>query len=92
MATPGLKRRLMSGTLWTMSSIGGAGAINLVVTAVLARVLAPADFGLLAAGLVLTTFPGLVLESTVGSVVVQHSLSRAGLSTVFARSKRNWAS
>ena len=56
--------------LWSSVSLGGRRVILFVVTLVLTRLLAPSDFGLVAAGLTIIAFLEIALDLGVGASVV----------------------
>jgi PST family polysaccharide transporter len=55
---------------WAAVSLGGSRLLVFLTTLLLARLLAPADFGLVAAGLVIVTFLEIALDLGVGSSLV----------------------
>ena len=65
-----LSRRAVGGFLWSAASFGASKIIVFVMTVVLARLLAPADFGLVAAGLSVAAFLEIALDFGVGSAVI----------------------
>jgi len=58
------------GFLWSALSFGSSRIIVFIVTLVLARLLAPGDFGVVAAGLTLIAFLEIALDLGVGAAVV----------------------
>jgi PST family polysaccharide transporter len=79
-----LRRQLVHGTLWTSAGTYGSAGISFVVTLLLARILVPADFGLVAAIVVFTGFFETIAELGVGSSIVQRQdLSAGELSSLF---------
>ena len=52
----GWTNRTLSGLLWTSLGTGAQAVLQLVVLAILARLLTPTDFGLAAAALVVVGF------------------------------------
>lgn len=69
-ATP-LTLRATSAVLWSAMEIAVRYGLQFVVTVVLARLLTPRDFGLIAMLLVFTTFASLLSEGGLGSALVQ---------------------
>lgn len=65
-----LSRRAVGGFLWSAASFGASKLIVFVMTVVLARLLAPADFGLVAAGLSVAAFLEIALDFGVGSAII----------------------
>ena len=65
-----LSRRAVGGFLWSAASFGASKLIVFVMTVVLARLLAPADFGLVAAGLSVAAFLEITLDFGVGSAII----------------------
>lgn len=79
-----LRTVLLRGTFWTTAAICVTSAINVLVTAVLTRLLLPAEFGILAAVVSVTAFFELMAEVGLGSSLVQHpDLTRRELSSIF---------
>lgn len=60
--TPTFAGRVLRGMLWSYGSLASVGVLSLVCTAVLARLLSPRDFGVVALALVFTT----LLDATRG--------------------------
>lgn len=65
------KNGLLSGLRWTGAGQFAAQAISLVVTIVLARLLAPEDFGLIAMASVFTAFLASLQNFGTGDIIVQ---------------------
>ena len=70
-APQSLSTRAVRSFLWAGLSFGSSKLIVFVVTLVLARLLAPADFGVVAVGLTLIAFLEIALDLGVGAAVVQ---------------------
>ena len=66
-----LTHRATHATWWSALEIVSRYGVQFVVTMVMARLLDPADFGLLAMLLVFTTFAALLAEGGLGSALVQ---------------------
>jgi O-antigen/teichoic acid export membrane protein len=80
----GLRREVVSGTLWTTGASTGAQVVAFVVTAILAHLLAPSEFGLISMVLVFTGFAGLFVDMGLGAAVIQRDqLEERHLSSVF---------
>jgi PST family polysaccharide transporter len=69
-APPGLARATARGALWSYSTFVASKGIALVTTLVLARLLAPEDFGLVALALVLMNALDVVNDFGIGSAVI----------------------
>jgi O-antigen/teichoic acid export membrane protein len=67
-----LDTRIMRGSAWAVLGYGGSNALSLVTTIVLARLLVPADFGLVALTLALLAVAYLAQESGLGAALVVH--------------------
>lgn len=67
----GLKGKVTRGVAWTTGMHIVTKAAELVFTAILARLLAPTEFGVVAAALVFITFAKLFVEIGVGATIVQ---------------------
>ena len=79
-----IRSALIGGTFWTAVGRYSQHAVRLGVTAVLARLLDPSDFGVLAMVVVYTGFVTLLAEAGIGATVIQkRELDDKALSTVF---------
>ncbi|WP_069133160.1 lipopolysaccharide biosynthesis protein [Rhodohalobacter halophilus] len=79
-----LRRSFISGVFWEGIKKYSSYGLTLIVTAVLARLLTPEDFGIIAMVLVYNGFVQVFTESGINSAVVQkRELNRKDLSTVF---------
>ncbi|HUP92438.1 MAG TPA: lipopolysaccharide biosynthesis protein [Solimonas sp.] len=67
----GLTRRTVDAMAWMGASVGLQVAFKLVVTAILARLLSPQDFGVLAAVMMLVGFANHVVFTGIGQALVQ---------------------
>lgn len=67
----GLKRRVTRGAAWTTSLYFASKVGELVFTAILARLLAPTEFGVVAAAMVFVQFAKLFVEIGIGATLVQ---------------------
>jgi teichuronic acid exporter len=76
-AQPSLRQDFIRGAAWTSIETYGSAAINFLFAAMLARILAPGDFGIAAAVAVLPAF-FLVLIDTLSSTLVQFREDSAG--------------
>ena len=73
-----------SGFMWATVSQAGRIVVQLVMVAVLSRLLPPADFGLLAMATVVTTFAGLLRDMGTSAAVIQRDeLQGELLDTIF---------
>ncbi len=72
-----LTHRATHAAWWSAIEIGARYGVQFVVTMVLARLLTPADFGLMAMVLVFTTFAALLVEGGLGSALVQKQATSA---------------
>ena len=68
--------RALGGGLWLSVGVIVQGVVTIGVVAVLARLLPPADFGLVSAGLLVINFCGIFSQGLVGPAVVQHPALR----------------
>jgi len=79
-----LRGTVVRETLWNAAGAYSGLAVQLVVTAILARLLSPADFGVVAAVVAFTAFFEVVAEQgLVGAVLQRRDLTEADLSGVF---------
>lgn len=67
---PGLTGAAVRSFLWAMLSFGSNKAVVFVTTLVLARLLTPADFGLVAGGLAVLAYLEVILDLGVGQALV----------------------
>jgi O-antigen/teichoic acid export membrane protein len=80
-----IKQQVFSGVFYTALSKYAGIVISLVVTAVLARLLSPDDFGVVAVASVIIAFFGLFTDMGLSPAIVQHKdLSKAQLSDLFS--------
>lgn len=78
------REKTISGVAWSVVSKGGQQALTLVITVVLARLLTPEDFGLVAMITVLTGFAGIFFDLGLGaSLIHKQDLTEAHRSSVF---------
>ena len=70
MSEASLGTRTLRGTAWAYGSYVGGQAVVLVSTAVLARVLSPAEFGLVALALIFVTLLDTVSDLGLGPALV----------------------
>ena len=77
MQAPDHTHRAIHATLWSAIEITARYGMQFVVTVVLARILAPADFGLIAMLLVFTTIGALLANSGFGTALVQRQHTTA---------------
>jgi O-antigen/teichoic acid export membrane protein len=68
-----LKQRTVTGLLWSAGANVGQQFLTFTVTAVLARLLVPADFGLVATVAVFTGFVSLFIDFGLGAALVQRT-------------------
>ncbi len=81
----GIKSQLVSGVFYTALSKYAGIVITLVVTAVLARLLSPDDFGVVAVASVIIAFFSLFTDMGLSPAIVQHKdLSKTQLSDLFS--------
>lgn len=66
-----LKAKAARGALWTLAEYGGGEGISFVVFLILARVVAPADFGVISLALVFVAFVQMFLVQGFADAVIQ---------------------
>jgi len=80
----GLGRLALRGGIVSVAMQYGNGALQIAATAILARLLAPEDFGLVAIVLVLTSFAPLLIDFGFGDATAQRSkITRSQVSSLF---------
>ncbi|HEU5262480.1 MAG TPA: lipopolysaccharide biosynthesis protein [Gemmatimonadales bacterium] len=86
-AEGGLTRRTITGMFWTAWGKGAHGVLQLVVLAVMARLLSAADFGVVSAALVVIGFSHIFSQLGFGPALVQRpTLEQRHLDTAFSAS------
>lgn len=80
-----LKKILISGVLYTAMSKYAGVVISLIITAILSRLLSPADFGTVAIATVIITFFGIFSDLGIAPAIIQNKeLDKKDLSNLFA--------
>ena len=83
----GLTQRTLSGMLWMGYGKAAFAILQLIVLAVLARLVSPLDFGVISAALVVIGFSSIVSQLGLGPAIVQRpQLEPCHLDTAFAAS------
>ncbi len=79
------KQQFISGVAYTAAAKYAGLAIQLVITGVLSRLLAPAEFGVVAIATVLISFFSIFSDMGLGPAVIQHKeLSRRDLDNIYS--------
>lgn len=82
--TDALQPRVARGLTWTVTEFWGRQGLNLVVFALLTRLLTAADFGLVALAMVFVSFAQLVVDQGLGDALIQKpEVTRRHLDTAF---------
>src|ERR1700688_2424384 len=68
-----LQRAAARGLLWTIVEYGGAEGLTFAVFLVLARLVGPAEFGLVSLAVVSVTFVQAILDRGIGEAVIQRA-------------------
>jgi PST family polysaccharide transporter len=80
----GLRRKVARGLTWTMLHTWGGQFLSLIVFLVLARLLTPDQFGLVALAAVFVAFAQLIVDQGFGDAIIQRpGVTRAHLDTAF---------
>lgn len=66
-----MKDKTVRGVFWTLVDTAGGQALNFIAFLVLARLLAPADYGLVAMAMAAIAIPGILLNEGFGDSLVQ---------------------
>jgi PST family polysaccharide transporter len=79
-----LDTKIMRGSAWALLGFGGTNVLSFVTTIILARLLVPADFGLVALTITLLAVAHLAQESGLGAALIVHKgeLRRAAASVL----------
>jgi O-antigen/teichoic acid export membrane protein len=67
-----VRSRLAVGTIWMTAARGAVNVFGVISTAVLARLLTPSDFGVVALGMTVTAILGAVTNLSMAAALVQH--------------------
>lgn len=79
-----LQRRVARGVTWTIVDNWGRQLLGLVVFVILAKLLQPADFGLVALAVVFVNFAQVFVDQGLGDALIQRSeLTRSHIDTAF---------
>lgn len=82
-----LTHQTISGLLWTTFGKGAYGILQLIVLAILARLVTPADFGVVSAALIVIALSSIVSQLGMGPALVQRpTLEPRHIDTAFAAS------
>ena len=80
-----IKTEMVHGVIWSAIEKYSGLFIQLLITAVLARLLTPTDFGVIAIATVITTFFNMFTDMGIGSAIVQNqTLSGDDLKSLFS--------
>jgi len=80
----GLQPRVARGLTWTIVELWGRQALNLVVFIILARLLVPVDFGLVALATVFVALAQVVVDQGLGDALIQRpQITRLHIDTAF---------
>ncbi len=78
------KTKVVSGLFWKFAERIGAQGVNLIVSVILARILAPEDYGLIALITIFITISNVFIESGMGTALIQKKdVDIKDFSTVF---------
>lgn len=81
-----IKEQLIKGFIYTAISKYSGMIISLVVTAVLARIISPSDFGIVAIATVLITFFGIFTDLGIGAGIIQNKgLTKDDYANIFTQ-------
>lgn len=84
MPADNLKSRTISSLFWKMFEQGGSAAIQLIVQIVMARLLTPSEFGVLAIMLVFVNVGNVIVQSGLNTAIIQApSVTEHDYNTVF---------
>jgi O-antigen/teichoic acid export membrane protein len=71
-----LDKRTLGSVSWLMAGRLGSAIFSAVATAIMARLLTPSEFGIVAAALVVTTFAAAIFESSYGLNLIRRNTTR----------------
>lgn len=85
MESPGLKSRMVTGSIWAIAAELVAGGVSAISYVVFAKLLSPTDFGLVGFGLLIINFFPLVIDNSLGLALMRYpEQDERVLSTVFS--------
>ena len=80
-----IKQEMISGIFWTAVQKYSGLVVQLIVTAILARLLSPEDFGIVAVATVLIAFFSLFTDMGIGPAIIQkQELTDEDLNSIFS--------
>lgn len=80
-----IKTEMLHGVVWSAIEKYSGLLVQLLITAVLARLLTPTDFGVIAIATVITTFFNMFTDMGIGAAIVQNqTLTREDLRSLFS--------
>ena len=69
--TKDMKKATISSLFWKLFELGGSSVITLLVQIVMARILAPDEFGMLAIMLVFVNIGNVIVQSGLNTAIIQ---------------------
>lgn len=79
-----IKKELTIGVLYTAIAKYSSIIISLIISAILARLLTPQDFGIIAIALIMINFFNMFSDLGMGSAIIQKKLTKNDLSQIFS--------
>lgn len=80
-----IKKELASGVLYTSLAKYSSIAVQIIVTAILSRILTPADYGIVAIATIFIVFFNLLSDIGIGPAIIQFKdLDRHDLNSIFS--------
>ena len=80
-----IKQEMLSGVFWVAVQKYTGVVVQLLVSAILARLLSPENFGVIAISTVIITFFGIFTDMGIGTAIIQNkTLTKAELSSIFS--------
>lgn len=79
-----LKINMAKGVMWTAVGKYAGVVVSIIVSMILARLISPEDFGVVAIAQVVITFVGVLSDLGIGTAVIQNkTLSESDLDSIF---------
>jgi PST family polysaccharide transporter len=80
----GIKHKMISGILWTAIAKYSGIVISLLISAILARLLTPEVFGIVAIAFVITSFFSIFSDLGIGPAIIQNrTLTKKDISNIY---------
>lgn len=79
-----IKSKVLKGLFWKILENGGAQGIQFVIAIILARLLSPAEYGLVSIIMIFITIANVVVQNGFSTALVQKSIQMTRISHLFS--------